>query len=117
MIPLIRFLADSIGLVIADLMPFHTDDAVLFIELHALLRAFFTALTGVMMAVFTPFQMDLAMLLMPLKTDDVTDLIPFQAFVTTVFIAFTTVVIAVFIPFQILFTMVLIAVTIVLITV
>ena len=92
------FLATSIGVVMADFMPFHTEVAVDLIPLKMLLTVLFTelntvvtvllmALTGVVTAVFIAFHTVVAVFLIELNTVVTMDLMAFTTVVTTVFIA------------------------------
>ena len=101
--PLTLFFAASIGVVIADFIPFHTEVAVdliplkilvtvLFTELNTLVTVDLIALTGVVTAVFTAFHTVVAVLFIALNTVVTTDLMALTTVVTTVFIAFHTVV-------------------------
>lgn len=92
-------LAASIGVMIADLMPFHTLVAVLFIPLNTEDTVLFTELNT-----------ELTLFLIPSTTVLIADLMPFHAVVATDFIAPNTVVTMDFIVFNTVETFVLIAV-------
>lgn len=95
--PLTLFFAASIGVVIADFMPFHTEVVVdliplkmlvtvLFTELNTLVTVDLIALTGVVTAVFTAFHTAGRRALYRIDTVVTTDLMALTTVVTTVFI-------------------------------
>lgn len=92
------FFAASIGVVIADLMPFHTDVAVDLILLNTEETVDFTLLNT-----------EETLLLMPSTTVEIADLIPFHTVDATVLMALNTVVTVVLIAFTTVDTFVLIA--------
>ena len=85
------FFADSIGVVIADLMPFHTDAAVDLIPLNTEETVDFTLLNTEDTLLLMPSTTVEIAAFIPFHTEDVTVLMALNTVVTVVLIAFTTV--------------------------
>src|SRR5699024_10471899 len=89
-IPLIVFLAASIGFVMAVLIPFHTVVAVLLIPLNTLEAVLFTALnTEETLFLFPPTTVEITDLI-PFHTEEATDLMALKTEVTVFLMVLTT---------------------------
>ena len=94
------FFAASIGVVIADFIPFHTEVAVDLIPLNTEDTVLFTELNTEDTLLLIPSTTVVIAVLMPFHTVVATLFIALNTVVTTVFTAFTTVVTCVLIAFQ-----------------
>ena len=98
MIPFTAFFAASTGFIIASLIPFHTEVAVLLIPLKIEVTV-----------LFTPLNTELTLLFMPSTTEEITDLIPFHTDDATDFTALNIVDTVVLMAFKTDDTLLLIA--------